>query len=349
MKIAFFDTKSYDHKAFEEANQKYGFHIDYFESRLKKSSVSLTKGYDVVCVFVRDHLDAEVINKLAENNVKIIALRCAGYNNVDLKAAQGKIKVVRVPAYSPYAVAEFTVGMMLTLNRKIHKAYTRTREANFSLDNLTGFDIYGKTIGIIGTGKIAKVVINILKGFGVHILAYDPYPDYEAAKELGFTYTDLDHLYKESHIISLHCPLTEETYHLINEESISKMRPKVMIINTGRGKLIDTAALIEGLKDGQIGAAGLDVYEEEDAYFYEDYSAKVIDDDTLSRLIMFPNVLVTSHQAFLTHEALSNIAHTTLENIYNYIQNKSLAYEVAYVCDEKGCFVNEDVSKSLSQ
>lgn len=345
MRIAFFDTKPYDHKAFEEANLQYEFEIDYFESRLKKSSASLTKGYDVVCVFVRDHLDAEVINKLIENNVKIIALRCAGYNNVDLKAAQGKIKVVRVPAYSPYAVAEFTVGMMLTLNRKIHKAYVRTREANFSLDNLTGFDIYQKTIGIIGTGKIARVVIKILKGFGVNILAYDPYPNDEFAKELGYTYTDLDTLYRKSHIISLHCPLTEETYHLINEESIEKMRPKVMIINTGRGKLIDTAALIEGLKSRKIGAAGLDVYEEEDAYFYEDYSSKVIDDDTLSRLIMFPNVLVTSHQAFLTKEALSNIAHTTLKNIHNYSHNKELAHEVAYVCDENGCFVREGKGK----
>lgn len=341
MKVAFFDTKPYDQKAFEALNKEYGFEIDYFESRLKRSSVSLTKGYDVVCVFVRDDINSEVVERLVQNGVKLIALRCAGYNNVNFEAAEGKIKVVRVPAYSPYAVAEFTIGLMLTLNRKLHKAYARTREANFALNGLTGFDIHGKTIGVIGTGKIAKIFIKILKGFGTRVLAYDIYPDLKAAEELGYEYVTLDELYKESDVISLHCPLTEETYHLINAESIHQMKEGVMILNTGRGKLIDTNALIEGLKNRRIGAAGLDVYEEEEAYFYEDYSTKVIDDDTLSRLIMFPNVLITSHQAFLTKEALHNIAETTLESIYQLKTHQKLTHEIAYICDENGCEVKD--------
>jgi D-lactate dehydrogenase len=341
MKIAFFDTKPYDQKAFETLNKTYQFKIDYFESRLKEASVSLTKDYDVVCVFVRDDINNNVVDKLAENGVKLIALRCAGYNNVDFEAAEGKIKVVRVPAYSPYAVAEFGVGLMMTLNRKLHKAYTRTREANFSLNGLTGFDVHGKTIGIIGTGKIAKIFIQILKGFGTKIVAYDVYPDAKAAEELGYEYVDLDALYKSSDVISLHCPLTKETHHIINQESIRKMKDGVMLLNTGRGKLIDTIALIEGLKNKKIGSAGLDVYEEEEAYFYEDYSTKVIDDDTLSRLIMFPNVLITSHQAFLTKEALANIAETTLESIEQFGTNQKLTHEIAYICDEDGCEIKD--------
>ncbi len=341
MKIAFFDTKPYDQESFDILNKEYGFEIDYFESRLKKSSVSVTKGYDVVCIFVRDDVNNEVVNQLAENGVKLIALRCAGYNNVNFEAAQNKVQVVRVPAYSPYAVAEFCVGLMMALNRKIHKAYTRTREANFALNGLTGFDIHGKTVGIIGTGKIAKIFIKILKGFGTKIIAYDIYPDEEAAKELDYQYVDLDTLYKTSDIISLHCPLTKETYHLIDDKSIHKMKDGVMLLNTGRGKLIDTTALVEGLKSGKIGSAGLDVYEEEEAYFYEDFSTKGIDDDTLSRLIMFPNVLVTSHQAFLTKEALHNIAETTLESIDQLAKGEKLTHEIAYICDESGCEVKD--------
>ncbi len=341
MKIAFFDTKPYDQQSFDTLNKVYGFEIDYFESRLKKSSVSVTVGYDAVCVFVRDDINSDVVNKLIENGVKLIALRCAGYNNVDFEAAQDKIKVVRVPAYSPYAVAEFCVGLMMTLNRKLHKAYTRTREANFALEGLTGFDIHEKTIGVIGTGKIAKIFMRILKGFGAKIIAYDIYPDIEASDELGYEYVDLDTLYKCSDIISLHCPLTQDTYHMINHQSIEKMKKGVMLLNTGRGKLIDTSALIDGLKSRKIGSAGLDVYEEEEGYFYEDFSAKVIDDDTLSRLIMFPNVLVTSHQAFLTKEALHNIAETTLESIKQLNEGQKLIHEIAYICDEDGCEVKD--------
>jgi len=341
MKVAFFDTKPYDQKSFEMHNKAYGFEIDYFESRLKASSASLTKGYEVVCVFVRDDINSAIVEKLVENGVKLIALRCAGYNNVDFEAAEGKIKVVRVPAYSPYAVAEFGVGLMMTLNRKLHKAYTRTREGNFSLNGLTGFDVHGKTIGVIGTGKIAKVFMTILKGFGTKILAYDIYPDAKAAEEIGYEYVTIDTLYKESDVISLHCPLTQDTNHIINQESIHKMKDGVMILNTGRGKLIDTNALIEGLKSRKIGGAGLDVYEEEEAYFYQDYSTKGIDDDTLSRLIMFPNVLVTSHQAFLTKEALNNISEMTLESIEQFAKGKKLTHEIAYICDEDGCEIKD--------
>lgn len=330
MKIAFFDTKPYDKAAFELLNQKYNYDITFFESRLKKSSISLAKDHDAVCIFVRDQVDKEVIDGLVQLGVQLIALRCAGFNNVDLKAAQNKIKVVRVPAYSPYAVAEFTVTLMLALNRKIHKAYTRTKEANFLLNGLTGFDMYGKTVGIIGTGKIAKVLIKILIGFGMKVVAYDVYPDEIAAKELGYTYVELDTLYKESDIISLHCPLTRETEHMINAESISKMKKGVMIINTGRGKLIDATDLVQALKNKHIGAAGLDVYEEEEHYFYTDYSEKIMADDVLSRLIMFPNVLITSHQAFLTKEALTNIATTTLESFKEFQNGKRLQNEIAY-------------------
>jgi D-lactate dehydrogenase len=256
-------------------------------------------------------------------------LRCAGYNNVDLNAAQENgIKVVRVPAYSPYAVAEHTVALMLALNRRIPRATWRTRDGNFSLNGLLGFDMHGKTAGIIGTGKIAKILIQILRGFGMNILAYDLYPDYNFAREHQVVYTSLDELYHSSDIISLHCPLTEQTKYLINDYSISKMKDGVMIINTGRGQLIHTNALIEGLKNKKIGSAGLDVYEEEGDYFYEDKSDRIIDDDVLARLLSFNNVIVTSHQAFFTHEALENIANTTLQNIKDFAENKSLANEV---------------------
>ncbi len=328
LKVAFFDTKPYDQASFNEVNQFYGFDITYFKGHLNMNTVPLTKGIDAVCIFVNDVANAQVIDKLVENGVKLIALRCAGYNNVDLQACKGRISVVRVPAYSPHAVAEYTVALMLTLNRKIQRASWRTREGNFSLHGLMGFDMYGKTVGIIGTGKIAKILVEILHGFGMKILAYDVYPDEAYAKEHQITYVSLDELYAHSDIISLHCPLTDQTKHLINMDSIRKMKDGVMIINTGRGALIQANDLIEGLKTKKVGSAALDVYEEESEYFYEDKSDKIIDDDTLARLLSFNNVIVTSHQAFFTKEALSNIAHTTLQNMRDYQEGKELVNEV---------------------
>ena len=312
-KIAFYDTKPYDERSFTEANEKFGFDIRYYKGHLNMNNVVLTKGVDVVCIFVNDTADAEVIRAMADNGVKLLALRCAGYNNVDLAATAGKMKVVRVPAYSPYAVAEFTVALMLSLNRKIPRATMRTRDGNFSLHGLMGFDMHGKTAGIIGTGKIAKILIQILRGFGMNVLAYDLYPDYNFAREHQVVY----------------CTLTEQTKYLINDYSISKMKDGVMIINTGRGQLIHTNALIEGLKTKKVGYAGLDVYEEEEPYFYEDKSDKIIDDDTLARLLSFNNVIVTSHQAFFTKEAMTNIAHTTLQNVKDFAESRSLVNEVA--------------------
>ena len=328
-KIAFFDAKSYDIATFNEKNKQYGFEIKYYKSHLNKDNAILSKGADVVCIFVNAEANAEVIDMLVENGVKLIALRCAGYNNVDLKAAKGRIKVVHVPAYSPHSIAEHTVALMLTLNRKIHKAYSRTREGNFALEGLMGFEMNGKTAGIIGTGKIGKIVIQILKSMGMKILAYDAYPDHEFAKSIGIKYTTLNDLYNHSDIISLHCPLTKETEYLINYDSIEKMKDGVMIINTGRGKLINTKALIDGLKKKKIGYAGLDVYEEESDYFYEDYSNIVIDDDILARLLTFNNVIVTSHQAFFTREALDEIARITLQNIQDFLDGKPLENEIS--------------------
>jgi D-lactate dehydrogenase len=330
MKIAFFDTKGYDKKYFEKFNKDFNFEITFFETKLDLNSVPLTHGFDAVCIFVNDQANMEVIEQLYQNGVKIIALRCAGYNNVDLDTAEKySIPVVRVPAYSPYAVAEHTISLILTLNRKIHKSYSRTREGNFSLNGLMGFDMNGKTAGIIGTGKIAQIVINILKGFGMRVLAYDPYPNKVAADKLGFEYVELDQLYSESDIISLHCPLNEDTKYIINEESIEKMKDGVMLINTGRGLLIDSIALINGLKTSKIGYAGLDVYEEEAEYFFEDFSDRLIGDDTLARLLSFNNVLVTSHQAFFTQEAIEAIAKTTLYNIEKYVNGKPLENRVS--------------------
>ncbi len=327
--IAFFDTKPYDESSFTEKNKEFGFDIRYYKGHLNRNNVILTQGADAVCIFVNDTADAEIIRILAANGVKLIALRCAGFNNVDLNAAaEAGIAVVRVPAYSPYAVAEYTVALMLSLNRKIHRASWRTRDGNFSLHGLMGFDMYGKTAGIIGTGKIAKILIRILRGFGMNILAYDLYPDYNFARENQVVYTTLDELYHSSDIISLHCPLTEQTKYLINDFSISKMKDGVMLINTGRGQLIHTNALIEGLKNKKIGSAGLDVYEEEGDYFYEDKSDRIIDDDVLARLLSFNNVIVTSHQAFFTREALDNIAGTTLENVRDFTNHKPLLNEV---------------------
>lgn len=321
-KIAFFGAKPYDIASFDKVNEQFGYDIRYFKGHLNANNVMLTTGADVVCIFVNDSADREVIDALVKNEVKLLALRCAGFNNVDLEAAAGRLPVVRVPAYSPYAVAEYTVALMLSLNRKIHRAYWRTRDGNFSLNGLMGFDMHGKTAGIIGTGKIAKILIHILKGLGMRILANDLYPDEAFAKEEGFEYVPLDVLYRESDIISLHCPLTEQTRYLINEQSIAKMKKGVMIINTGRGQLIHTNALIEGLKEKQVSAAGLDVYEEEGDYFYEDKSDKIIDDDVLARLLSFNNVIVTSHQAFFTKEAMYNIAETTMQNIEAFLHGQ---------------------------
>ena len=334
MKIALFDVKPYDREFFEKWNKKYNASITYFEERLSVNNAVLTKYYDVVCVFVNDDVNEKVLSILSKNGIRLLALRSAGYNNVDFKAAKKYgIRVVRVPAYSPYAVAEHALALIMTLNRKIHKAYSRTRDGNFTLNGLLGTDLHGKTAGIIGTGRIAKILIGILKGLGMNVLGYDKFPDEKAAKEMGFTYTNLDELYEKSDIISLHCPLTPETEYLINYKSISKMKDGVMIINTGRGKLIDTSMLIEGLKDQKIGSAGLDVYEEEESYFFEDDSSSILQDDVLARLLTFNNVIVTSHQAFFTKEALDGIAETTFNNILEFHNKETLSNEVYY--DEK--------------
>ncbi len=332
IRIAFFDAKPYDKVSFDETNRDFGFKITYFPGHLTEQTVSLAKGHEAVCVFVNDEVSAPVIDALAQHGVKMIAVRAAGYNNINLKAAFGKIHTARVPAYSPHAVAEHAAALMLTLNRKIHKAYFRTRDSNFTLNGLLGFDFYGKTAGIIGTGQIGKCLINILKGFGMKILAYDTFPDIEFQKTTGFEYADLDTLYKKSDVLSLHCPLTKETRHMINRGSLEKMKSGVMVINTGRGLLIDTKALIEGLKSGKIGCAGLDVYEEESEVFFEDFSGSGISDDVLARLLSFPNVLITSHQAFFTQEALHNIAKTTLENIREFFTQGKIPNEICYHC-----------------
>ena len=328
-KIAFFDSKSYDKDTFEKVNKNFGFDIHYYKERLSMNTVSLTQGVDAVCIFVNAECDARVIERMAQNGVKLIALRCAGFNNVDIKAArQYGIKVVRVPAYSPHAVAEYAVTLMMALNRKVYRSVYRTREGNFKLNGLLGFDMYGKTAGLIGMGRIAKELIKILRGFGMNVVAYDLYPDEAFAKEYQVKMVTLDELYEQSDIISLHCPLTDETKFIINNESITKMKYGVMIINTGRGKLIKTEDLIDGLRSHQIGSAGLDVYEEEANYFYEDRSDKMIDDDKLALLLMMPNVIVTSHQAFFTREATHNIAVTTLQNISDFATGKELVNEV---------------------
>ena len=311
MKLAFFDTKPYDIPGFDRYGVPAGVEIKYYEPNLNADTASLAAGFDAVCVFVNDVVDARVVEKLHELGVKAILLRCAGFNNVDIRACRGKIRVFRVPAYSPYAVAEHAMALLLTVNRHIHKAHNRTREFNFSLQGLTGFDLHGKTVGIIGTGKIGRVFADICRGFGMKILAYDVFPNPDA----GLEYVSLEELLERSDIISLHCPLTEETNHLIREETIGKMKDGVVILNTSRGGLVNSEDLIQGLKSGKIGAACLDVYEEEGEVFYEDLSGHILQDDKLVRLIAMPNVIVTSHQAFLTREALDNIAHTTVNNL----------------------------------
>jgi D-lactate dehydrogenase len=321
IKIALFSAKPYDRQYFDSHNQK-GFEIEYFESHLNPSNINLINGHQVVCVFVNDIANAEVIAHLAKVGVKFIALRCAGFNNVDLNACKTHgIKVARVPAYSPYAVAEHTVGLILTLNRKIHKAYNRVKDGNFALDGLMGFDLQGKTIGLIGMGKIGSITAKILQSFDTNILYHDVQPNADCDAK-GMKFTSLDQLFKQSDIVSLHCPLNPYTKHLINEQSIDLMKNTVMIVNTSRGGLVDTKAVIHALKKKKIGSLALDVYEEEGDLFFEDMSAQVIDDDIFTRLLTFPNVLVTAHQAFFTHEALTQIASTTLRNIQLFFEAK---------------------------
>lgn len=327
-KIAFFDTKPYDKESFNEINKKYGFEITYYRYHLTSDNIILAQNFDIVIVFVNDVINSEMIDKLASYGVKLIALRSAGFNNINLHTAKDKIRVVRVPAYSPNAIAEHTIALMMTLNRKIHRAYFRTRDSNFSLHGLMGFDMYQKKAGIIGSGKIGKALIKILLGFGMEVVAYDPFPDDDFAAKEGFQYIELDTLFMESDVISLNCPLTKETKFLINKNTISKMKNGVMLINTGRGKLIKTYDLIQGLKTGKIGAAGLDVYEEESQYFFEDLSDQVLTDDILARLLTFNNVIITSHQGFFTREAMHNIAETTMQNIDDFVKGKELVNEV---------------------
>lgn len=321
--ISFYDTKPYDKKYFNIINEQYGFTINYFETKLSARTAKLAEGSDAVCAFVNDDVSAPTIDALHKLGIKIIAMRCAGYNNVDIRYAQDKIPVVRVPAYSPHAVAEHAMALLLTLNRRIHKAFLRTRDFNFSLNGLTGFDLYGKTVGVVGTGKIGSAFIDICRGFGMKVLAYDVFPNLD-----GVEYVDMETLLKRSDLISLHCPLTPATRHIINAKSIDKMKKGVFIVNTSRGALIDSEALLYGLLNEKLGGACLDVYEEESDLFYEDNSATIVKDDILSRLICLPNVIVTSHQGFLTGEALTNIASTTLENISEFFADGSLDNQI---------------------
>lgn len=328
IKVAVFSTKSWVTSTFNDVNDEYKFELSYFESRLYHKTVALTKGFDAVCVFVNDELDAQVLEGIKAQGIKLIALRCAGFNNVDIEAAGHLgIGVVRVPAYSPYAVAEHTLGLILSLNRKYHKAYSRVRDGNFALDGLLGFDLHGKTIGIIGTGKIGQIFSELVSGFGCTIIAADKYPN-QSLIDRGIEYVELQELYNRSDIISLHCPLTHETYHLVNEYAINAMKEGVMIVNTSRGKLVDTNAVIDGLKKGKVGYLGLDVYEEEEALFFEDLSEQVIQDDLFVRLQTFPNVLITAHQAFFTREAVMNIANTTFDNVKTYFDSGVLKNQV---------------------
>lgn len=328
MRIAFFDAKPYDLPSFQRQGQQHGIEFKFLETKLSADTASLAAGYDGVCVFVNDTVDADVIDRLYELGVKIIALRCSGYNNVDMHHAYGKLHVLHVPAYSPYAVAEHAMAMLLTSVRRIHKAYIRTKDFNFSLTGLTGFDLHGKTVGVIGTGRIGRVFIDICRGFGMQVIAYDKFP----AQGSDITYVSLDELFSKSDIISLHCPLTEQTQHLINQDTLDKLKTGVVIINTSRGALIDAEALLSGIKKRKIGAACLDVYEEEADVFFRDFSGHIIEDDVLARLISMPNVLVTSHQAFLTEEALENIAQTTANNIASYFRDGTCVNELCYRC-----------------
>lgn len=323
-RIAFFDTKPYDRIWFDKLNTEYD--IKYIDHKLTPDTAAAARGCKAAVVFVNDTVNSETIDDLCAVGVKLIALRCAGYNNVDIKYAKDKIDVVRVPVYSPYAVAEHTMALLLTLNRKIHKAFIRTRDFNFSLNGLIGFDLHGKTAGVIGTGQIGRIFIDICRGFGMNVIAYDPYP----AKDTDINYAPLDKLFAESDVISLHCPLTNDTRYIINEGSLAKMKEGVVILNTSRGQLIDSDALLQALKDKKVRGAGLDVYEEETSIFFEDYSSTIIKDDVLALLVSMPNVIMTSHQAFLTDEALQKIAEVTLANLGAFFRGEELKNAVLY-------------------
>ena len=323
-RISFFDTKPYDKQYFDKLNDNY--EISYFEGKLNKKTAPITRGYDAVIAFVNDDIDADTINILADNGIKVLAMRCSGYSNVDLKAAKDRLTVVTVPAYSPYTVAEHTMALLLSLNRKIHKAYNRTRDFNFSLNGLTGFLLRGKTVGVIGTGKIGQAVMEVLGGFGVDILAYDPYP----IDDDRIHYVDLEYLFKNSDIITLHCPLTDKSYHILDSDAFDMMKDNVVIVNTSRGALVDTEALLHALNTEKVAGAALDVYEEESDFFFEDFSGMVINDDMLSLLIAHPHVLMTAHQAFLTDDALETIARTTYNNIDEVLSGEKCKNEVMY-------------------
>lgn len=331
IKVAMFDAKPYDEKSFGLVCPK-DVEIKYYPVKLNADSVKLAEGMDAVCTFVNDVVDKTVVDKLYEQGVRLIALRCAGFDSVDVKACHNRITVVRVPAYSPEAVAEHAMALLMTSVRRIHKAYNRTREFNFSLNDLVGMNLHGKTVGVIGTGKIGKAFINICNGFGMRVLAYDKYP----ADGLNAAYVEMDELLSDSDIISLHCPLTDENKHLINRDAIAKMKKGAVIINTSRGGLVSAADLLDGLKSRKIGAACIDVYEEEGSLFFNDKSGHILDDDIMARLLSMPNVIVTSHQAFLTEEALENIASTTIDNIMKFFNDNEAPNEVCYNCDKIG-------------
>ncbi len=338
MRVAVFDTRRYDRQALEEANDRFAHELVFFEERLVRRTARLAEGFQAICSFVNDQLDRPTLQLLAELGVRLIALRCAGFNHVDLEAAGDLgLAVVRVPEYSPYAVAEHAVGLLLTLNRKLHRAYARVREANFSLDGLVGFDLYGQTVGIIGTGRIGSVFARIMHGFGCRLLAYDLEPNEELSLTLGVDYVPLDRLYAESDIISLHVPLTPATHHMIDSAALAKMKKGVLLINTSRGALVDTKALIKSLKTGYIGGAGLDVYEEEEDVFFKDLSDQVLLDDVLARLLTFLNVFITAHQGFLTREALRNIAVVTLTNISEFERGEPLTNALTAATRVRAC------------
>ncbi len=324
MKVAFFDAKPYDKPSFERYGEAAGLRFKFYETKLTEDTVALARGCEGICAFVNDEVSAPVIDRLMEMGCRFIALRCAGYNNVDLSYLGDKMPVFHVPAYSPHSVAEHAMAMLLTSIRRIHKAYIRTRDFNFSLNGMTGFDLHGKTVGVVGTGKIGRCFIDICRGFGMRVLAYDKFP----ADLPDVEYVDTDTLFRESDIISLHCPLTKETYHMIDDTAIRKMKSRAMIINTSRGALIDAEDLLTAIKERRIGGACLDVYEEESDIFFEDFSNHIVADDILTRLISMPNVIVTSHQAFLTEEALDSIAETTVQNIAGYLKDGTLQNQV---------------------
>ncbi len=329
MRLALFSPKAYDRASFEAANRKHGHEISFLEPRLTVETAALARGFPAVCVFVNDCVDGAVLQRLAEGGTRLVVLRCAGFNNVDLPAARRLgVTVARVPAYSPHAVAEHTVGLMLTLNRKLHRAYNRVREGNFALDGLLGFDLHGRIVGVVGTGKIGILVARIMRGFGCRVLAHDPYPNPEIAA-MGGEYLSLDRLFAESDIVTLHCPLTPESRHLVNAAVLRRMKRGVMLINTSRGGLVDTRAVIAALKSGQVGYLGLDVYEEEADLFFEDLSHAPIQDDVFTRLLTFPNVVITGHQAFFTREALESIAETTLANVTAFETGRGTLHAVA--------------------